>query len=316
MIKNRTGEQWQAIFMKNCLSKPGEHIGIYGTTGGGKTTLMFWICEGLRMATDETIVWFDIGKVSEAATLLTFGPVRFIVPKDMKFELTPGKDFGGGQRIDGEPFKVYPYEIVYIEDPADPWMSIKKGWINIVCLYPYIIDPQIYAEAISKTFNKLIRYAHYEQLISPMSIFLDEMHLIAAGSTHGLSGKHYNAGAILQLNIDKLRAMGVRIVGSSQGITKLRKGVRSAFSWIIIKRGAIFLPDDELKLHHFNPKWQTLEPYQFVIVEPTRRYSDIMEIAYYPKGIDIAHLRYLSELEDLQAPAKLNDEGLAGDVHA
>lgn len=304
LIKQRTGEQWQTKFLRECLSVPGGHIGIYGITGGGKTTAMYWLAEGLRMATGETLVWMDIGKKSESSTLLMLGPVRFIIPSGMEFIIEPGKDFNGGVKLDGQPFKVYEHEIVYIDDPADPWQHIRKGWINVVCIYPYIIDPQIYAEVVSKMFDKLIRYAHYEKIVTPMTIFIDEFHVLAAGSTHGLSGKHYSAGAMIQLNIDKLRATGIRIIGSSQGITKLRKGVRSAFNWIIIKRGANFRPDDEPKLHAFNPKWQTLEDNQLIIVFPTKLYSDIIEVMYYPRGEEIAHLRYPTILEESQNKVK------------
>lgn len=301
MIKKRTSQQWQAKFIRECLQMPGSHIAIYGQTGAGKSTTMYWLAEGLKtLAPDETLVWFDIGKKSEASTLMMLGPCRFIIPRDMKFELIPGPCYNGGTRLDGQPFNVFPHEIVFIDDPADPWQDIKRGFINIICLYPYIIDPAIYADAISKVFNKLIRYAHFEQIINPMTIFVDEFHIAAAGSTHGLSGKHYNAGAIIQLNIDKLRATGIRIIGSSQGITKLRKGVRSAFGWIIIKRGTSFRPDDEPKLHNYNPKWQTLKDNQLVIVFPTRTFSDIIDISYYPRGQEIAHLRYLTLLESLQ----------------
>jgi hypothetical protein len=265
---------------------------------------MYWIAEAIKLTTDETILWFDIGKKSEASTLLTLGNVRFIIPKGMKFEFTPGESYGGGTRLDGEPFKVYEHEVVEIEDVCDPFQSIRRGWINVYCLYPYIIDPAIYADAVSQVFNKLIRYAHMENIITPLTIFVDEFHVAAAGNSYGLSGSHYKAGSWITLNIDKLRACGIRLIASSQGITKLRKGVRSAFDWIIIKRGAIFRPDDEMKLEHFNAKWQKLVEYQLVIAFPSRLYSDIIDLTYYPRGIEIAHLRYPTMLEGLQESNK------------
>jgi hypothetical protein len=93
---------------------------------------------------------------------------------------------------------------------------------------------------IGKLFTALIRLAHDYALPVPLAIFYDEFHKVAPGQGHGLSDKHYKFASVVQLNIERLRSLKVRFVATTQGWTKIRKGVRSSFNWIFARRGAIF----------------------------------------------------------------------------
>jgi energy-coupling factor transporter ATP-binding protein EcfA2 len=310
VIKSKTAEQWIYMFSRECLQQPGQHIIVYGQTGAGKTTTMLWLLEGLMLKSpNETIVWFDLGKADESGTLLTFSDCRFIVPRGCKLDINK-TEIKDGVRPDGTPYKVHDFEIVEIDDPSDPWMAVKRGVINVIVVYPFILLPGPYANVVSEMFTKLIFYAHRRQLIVPMTVFVDEFHMLAPASGHGVNNKHYLAAGVIQLNIDKLRATGVRLIGSSQGVTKLRKGVRTAFNWQIVKRGANFRQEEEPKLHRFNLKWQNLDNREMVLVYPTKKFSDIIQIDYYPRGTEIAQFYYTGEY-DIAIPEKNNGKQLA-----
>lgn len=306
-LAKMTPSQQMGLFKHLCLKKPGGHIAIYGQTGAGKTTTMFWLLEGLLRANPkETAVWFDLGKADESGTLLTLGPVRFLVPPNCKITVKR-TDIKEGTRLDGTPFKVHDFEVVTIDDPADPWKSIKKGVINVICVYPFIIEPKPYAGVVSAMFTKLIRYAHHREIITPMTILIDEFHMLAPASGHGLGNEHYEAANMIQLNIDKLRAIGIRIIGSSQGVTKLKKGIRTAFNWNIAKRGANYRQEEEPKLHAFNSKWQKLDDDQVVVVFPNRDFTNILNTNFYPMGSEISEIDYDGEFDGLDESDKIDD---------
>lgn len=304
-MDRRDPRYWIDRFIKACIMSWGQHILISGRTGTGKTTVMYWLVDAFRNFTKETLVWFDTMKSDEALTLLTMGPVRFIIPPGCEMEI---------KLKDQDRLKVHEYEIVKMTDIFNPWKdlrapdlnedgSVQRSWINVICLEAYIIDDEVYSMVISEIFTKLIRLAHFHKIIIPLTIFIDEFHNLAPASGHELGKLHSKAGKMIQRNVEKLRSLGIRLIGSTQAQSKIRRGVRGAFDWLILKRGSIFEFGDEPKLFQFNGKWAGLDNLEMVIVEPNRVFSDPLKIHaspeadFYPRGAEIGSIRYTGEVE-------------------
>jgi len=161
-------------------------------------------------------------------------------------------------------------------------------------LYPYIHDPETYAKIFSAIFKSLIYLAHDAHLdyVTPLSIFFDEFHVVAPAQGHGEEGVG-KVGSIIQLNIEKLRSLKVRFVATTQGWFKIRKGVRSSFNWLLVRRGGYF-SNDQPKLQRFNSLFQSLKNDEAVIVYPSRVFSDVMHLPLYPNGEEFGRVRYRS----------------------
>jgi energy-coupling factor transporter ATP-binding protein EcfA2 len=284
---------YQGAFYNNCLMMPGQHILLIGITGSGKTTSQFWVLQGLLKASKgETVVWFDQGKANEILTLLTFADITLHIPVNMNVDYNISAN---------APHKIK--EIKHFNAVKDIWLNLDKGGVNVICLLPFILEPVVYANALSQAFRHLIYYAHDEKIPSPLAIFCDEFHLIAPSQGHGMpGGKHYEVGALVQMNLEQLRGWGVRICATIQGNNKLRKGARNEFPWKIMLNGCAFFRHDEPKLARFNAIWEKLDrnPPQFVIAFPNKAFSDIYTLQYYPRGIEYGHIKYIGLLGDLE----------------
>lgn len=285
-------------FGRECLAKPGEHILISGYTGSGKTTTMFYLYDGLGEFAKDTKVWFDSMKSEEALTLLTMGPIRFLVPKGCMLSIKINDEMKN---------KIHPYEIVEMSDYLNPWKDLRADWSNVICLSAYLVDPSLYAATMGAVFTNLIWLAHKKKIITPMTIFFDEIHNIAPSNGHAYDHKHTKAGLVVQHNVERLRSMGIRIIGSTQGNYKLRKGVRSCFNWLIVKRGTTFYRGEESKLYDFNPKWGKLDNLQMVIVFPDRVFSNPLKIKFYTRGSDVGVMDYDGEIVRLEDKEKIKE---------
>ena len=241
----------------------------------------------------ETIAWIDNGKNgtngSEILTLMTLGPCRFLIPKGMALKVAINESC---------PWPIFGYEVVEIADINDIWLNVKPGYINVISYFPYILDPVIFSNVLSDMFKQLIRNAHDKKLPVPLSVFIDEFHIYSPSGGHGLGSKHYEISSVIQMNIEQLRGWGVRLVATIQGNTKLRKGVRQEFGWLVLKSGANFNRNDEPKLSRYTSLFVGLDPLQLVVVWPGHLdFSDPIRIDYYPKGHDIGDIDYIGLFE-------------------
>ncbi len=274
---------WLGMFRDQCLKVPGQHVLLIGKTGAGKTQAMYWILDGiLAHGRDETVVWFDTGKSAEILRLATFRPVTVWIPDDETLGLVITKKPAWTMDIEVKPF----------HDIESLWTGLQKGRINVICIEPFILDPESRTTVVQKVFSTLIRLAHDYRIITPLAIFYDEFHRIAPSKGHGASMRQERYGGVIQENVERLRSLGVRFVPSTQGWYKLRKGVRDCFSWIMIKRGASFDHDAEKKLGKFTGLFQTLKVNESILVYPTRIFSDILVTDAYGDGEELGTVRY------------------------
>lgn len=293
-------KRWINKVTNHCLKKPGQHIIITGTTGTGKTQTIFHIIKKLREAApQEYILVFDIGKSGEVLRLADFGLLRFLIPfgKTIEIDYSTKEMEEKYRPLIEQPIEFDSYEHLF--------HLLSLDHINIVCIKPFHRKNDTYAKEVSTFFEVLIELASNKTLKQssklPLSIVLDEMHWVAPGQGSSLNDTHTEAGKDVQMNIDTLRSMKVRIIGSTQMWTKLRRGVRDAFPWIWIRRGASFNPTEEPKLSRFNSVWESLEDNVVRIVEPKRDFSEDIELPYYGEGEDIGDIYYLTPTSPLDA---------------
>lgn len=273
-------EGWLKKFEKEFLRKPGEHLLEIGITGSGKTQGLYWIVDGLISRNkDEIIVWFDSGKSSEILTLATMKPIKLLIPETYDIEVISNHKFD--------------IEKDYFMDPKEIWNLIDEDRINIVSLYRFLMDYEVYAKCFARAFKALIVYAHMYKIPTPLAILFDEFHYLVPGRGEGESSSIQTLARNIQLNIEKLRSLEVRLVATTHGWTKIRRGVRTSFNWIIARRGANFTQQDEPKLFRFNVKFQKLQNDEAVIVYPNKIFSDIIHLPKYPDGKDLGMVKYL-----------------------
>lgn len=292
-----TDVDWNRIFENLFIKKSGEHGIVGGPTGTGKTQVLYHIAAGIsQLHKSETIVWFDIGKSGEPLRLADFRPVTFWVPYGRNLEIDYGSKATEEKykdRVvidfyrDGDDFESVYYDLIT--------QYIQKDRINIIEVKPFEREPDMYAKRVSAFFKALINTAMDNKLkhISPLAIFVDEMHWVAPGQGHALNEEHNDAGKWMQLNIDTLRSMQVRIIGATQNWTKIRRGVRQAFGWIFIKRGLTFSKNDESRLSRYNETFERIPTEKTIMALPMRNYSDLMPFPFYGNGSEIGEIYYI-----------------------
>ncbi len=273
-------EGWLRKFEKEFLKKPGEHLLEIGITGSGKTQGLYWIVDGLiSRGKDEIVVWFDTGKAGEILTLAKMKPVRLLIPETFDVVVTPEDKFD--------------IEKVHFIDPKEIWNLLDEDRINVVSLYPFLMEYELYSKCFARAFKALIVYAHMYRIPTPLSIFFDEFHNIVPGHGEGESERIQRLARNIQLNVEKLRSLEVRMVATTHGWQKIRRGVRMSFNWIIARRGTNFNRQDEPKLYNYNPKFQKLQNDEAIIVYPNRIFSDIIHLPKYPDGKELGMVRYV-----------------------
>jgi hypothetical protein len=295
------------------FKKPGQHSIIGGPTGTGKTQTIYFNLDGIiHHSPRETISYFDVAKSGEILRLADLRPLKIFIPAgrslDLKFK--KGKE-DYASRITFEYFKTdtdNPYEFVF--------ENMEREKINVVCLKPFLREADKYATEISKYSETLMNMAIDLRLnhIKPSTHTFDEFHWVAPGQGHALNEEHNKAGVTMQMNIDTLRSMKHRILAATQSWTKIRRGVRTSFMFIWIKRGLMFTKTDEPRLARYNEKWESLGPNQTVVVFPRRNFSDYISLPFYGDGDDIGEIYYRQSPSFAAIPSVPNLEALSASI--
>jgi len=268
-------KNWQERFDTEFVQKPGEHLLIIGITGSGKTQVLIYVVTRImHLVDDETIVWFDMGKTTECFCIpeLTERKTKIILPESCEvrnLEIAA--------------------EFEYFDKIEDIWSLIDRDCYNIVSINPFIIDPGVYSQTIDFLFRDLIKRAHHyyfdeEKGIKKLTLAFDEFHNIAPAQGHTMMQEQSRIGAIIQMNIEKLRSFKIRFVASTQGETKIRKGVRSAFNWRVYRRISDRVSDIR-RLEHYEEKIQQLQINEALFVFPDKHFEiiDFTKVFEYPQ---------------------------------
>ncbi len=257
----------------------GQHIGILGITGSGKTQTIFYLTDGLHKSVpEEVLVVLDVGKSHECLTFGLFMPLHFIIPEgcdvDIKLKEGVNIDITKG----------------YIVTPAQVWDEIKTDRINIVCFEAFIEHEATYTKYVGFLFNSLIKRAKRYMLPPRLTVICDEFQNIAPSKNNAIDIKHYLNGAKVQKNMDRIRSYGIRIMAAFQGWTMVRYGCRKSFLVMAVKQGGIFLSGDQPRLRNFNRSFERLEVPEAFFVFRNKDFTPKMRLPLYPE--ELGQVRY------------------------
>lgn len=277
---------WDGIIKNGIVKRPGEHCLVVGTTGTGKTQLLYYLMAVFtQVSKKETIVWFDSGKSAEALKLTEFKEctIHHPIMTDIKIIPTDPKIM---ERIRFKEFN----------EPKDLWNGIEKDRINIFCIEPFHRDPKEYSIKVREVFKALIDQARDYKLkragVIPLTIFIDELQWLVPTDRTALNAQHNEGAKWFQRNIETLRSQGIRIIGATQNWMKIRAGARESFSWLFLKRGARFLYDRQV-LQKYNKLWMRLNNGEFFLVMPDSQFSDeSITTPFYGDGCDLGEIEY------------------------
>lgn len=263
------------------------HMLIIGRSGSGKTQTLSYIAEGLTINNPkETIVYFDTGKASEILTLGQFRPLNIMIPKGFDIEIDADID----------------YIVTELHSGQDVWMSLQKDRINVVCIEPYIRDPEAFVPVIVDVFNALLDLAQGRKIRTiPLAIFYDEFHIVAPAKGHAINSEQYKLGGKVQFNVERLRSEKIRFIASVQGLNLLRNGVRNQFKWRWGKQAAFFT---EGKMKRYNHLFEKLPENQAILIPPDMVFSDPIVMPFYGDGENYGTVRYLGHITKGNNPFK------------
>jgi len=279
-------DPWVRRLRTDFLQAKIQHCMVAGTTGSGKTTVLRYLADGfLECSKRNTIVWFDSGKSHEiltlAAGLSSPHPLNLILPRTMDVEIVPAEG--------------YEFDIrkSFVKEPGEVWEKLIRSRINIVMIEPFNRRADKFAKIIKQIFSELIENAFEYRLPTPLRLFYDEFNKIVPGKGHALNAEHAATGADVEYSTETIRSLGVGLVGSTQGWTDCRKGVREHFTWQIVKRGCEFTRG---RMSKFNSVFEKLPEENAIIVYPNKIFSDPIHIPFYGDGEEYGSVRYVGKL--------------------
>jgi hypothetical protein len=305
--------KWENILRAKFFSKPGEHLIEVGNTGSGKTQGFFWACDHIAHdSPGETILINDRAKSSESLVYATLKPVQFIYPAgcEIEIQLAPGvqivsedhqhlsmsqlrnmNEYSEARRL------MYPITFKPITTFSAVWESLDLDKINIQSFRPFIrYKPQL-AKVVSAIFDELIDQADSYKIpktitledgrkVRALALFWDEFHEVVPAT-----GDKYGVSELIISNVEDLRSKKVRLVASSHGWTKMVRGVRISFPWVMARRGTI-IEKESLRLRKFNPTFESLDKNEAIIILPNKTFTDKLALPYYGEGEDLGRIYY------------------------
>jgi hypothetical protein len=279
-------EAWLRRFRIDYLQAKIAHLMVIGTTGTGKTTTLRWVADGfLECAKKNTLVWFDSGKSHEllvlAAGLSNPHPLNIILPETMDVDIQP---------VNGYEFDI---RKSFIREPGEVWQKLVHSRINIVMIEPFNRRADKFAKIVKQIFSDLVDNAAEYSLPTPIRVFYHEFNKVVPGKGCALNPEHAAVGADVEYSVETLRSLGVGFVGSTQGWTDCRKGVRSHFDWQIGKSGAEF---SHGRIAKFNSLFEKLSAEQAIIIYPDKTFSDQIRVPFYGDGEEFGTVRYIGKL--------------------
>lgn len=284
---------WQKKLYREFSSQPGQHMGVTGRTGAGKTNYMKWLLHSelehrnhVPISQWETLVWFDIGKASEVLGVCCGlqVPCRLLIPEMMDVHI----------ELFDQDSVFFDVEKIYISSEKEIWTNLSRDRINIVCFEGFIRDTNTLVPFLKKTFATLIELALSYKLraVTPMRIYYDEFHNICPSKGNAASPDIYSHGGDIQLNFEKLRGHKIGFVAGMHKWTGLRAGVRSSLMLISALPGANFPTSEQPKLSRFNRKFESLRTGQVIIAYADKTLSGVLNIPRYPDGEDFGYVYY------------------------
>ncbi|HPE64433.1 MAG TPA: hypothetical protein PLQ49_10035 [Methanothrix sp.] len=287
---------WENRIERGFVQQFGQHICEIGRPGTGKTQGLYYLVDKIKEYGKEQILWFDIGKGDEILTLCHyFGPVTIFTPPGCELDIK----FRGKTDAFGNPYDI---RFETLTRAGHIWNKIEKDRINICSFDPFILDPVVTLSEMSFLFEQLIRKAFRREIIRPLAIVYDEFHNVCPSQGYGYATSRQETATqrrslnMIKRNVQKLRVEQYRMIVTTHEWQQLFKGVRMAFEWVMIRRGAKF-GTDEPRLAQFNPRWAGIKKGQCYIALPTREHTAPLQLPYYLDGFRLGTVTYRGMLE-------------------
>ncbi len=271
--------------------KNGKHIGVVGTTGAGKTQILFEIVSGLiTFHKKEIIVWFDTGKSSDALVLATMGPVIFHHEIGTKIVI----EYNSNPKV-----KLYPVEFKTYTTMKTLIKNFERGKINVVSIRPFVRKADEYVKRLSEFFQELYDFAYDYDLkklgLLPIAFVFDELQMICPSERHALNAAHSQAATEFEYNVEQMRSFAVRIVGATQQYNRIKTGVRNAIKWWFVKRGAIFRGNKKMERIQYTTD-SLSDDQTLLYTEEKGYYSDEkLVFKFYGDGEDYGFIYYMND---------------------
>lgn len=242
------------------FTETGQHCLLTGATGSGKTTLLFWIIQRfVDEHRNETIIFRDTSKANESLFLSNFKELRYLVPEGCNIAV---------------PNNAVDIEVCNFSSYDELFGHITKDKINIISVWRFLSweDDLQSTDFWAYFFKELVRRSLSYQLPIPVSIIIDELSQITP--SHVTHPNQTRLSRYVAKCVELLRGVDVRLLGTSQGWTKLYKPVRISFPYYIFKRVAERIDMDIPVLKMTTNKIQSLRVDQFVMLTPEKYYTE------------------------------------------
>lgn len=252
----------------------GQHGIIYGATGTGKTnTELNFLYQFYKRG--EICIWNDLGKtradkgnISETLAITMFAPVKFLHPKGTIFKIESKEELN------------YPYEICEFEDIYDLFDQIDPKYVTVISATKYIRDAVPRTEWLTDFFDELKdrayrkRLPHQKKKNAGMAWFCDEIHKIVPPKREVLFPEQYRLINAIVDTVEELRGLGVRVIATCHGITRIDKLIRQQFNWVFFKRlnEKVWVDCERLKM--CQRIIASLPPEWMIVLYPDKVYSE------------------------------------------
>ena len=283
-------EYWEKYFIRNVIQYPGRHLLEIGKPESGKTQFLYYCIDNFReYSPDEAILYFDIGKGDEILSILYY--CAYLRHEPATIVTLPGCeiDIHGPPGLD--------LDFVPVARTADVWDHIIPGQITIASFAPFIEEPLVAVEQSALMYHALSHRAHRRQITAPATIIQDEFQNLCPAPGYGYAGTGREAMLqtrsinLIRQNAQKLRAMQLRLLVTIHDWTQLHPGVRSAFEWMVLRRGSRITSSTD-RLSDFNGLWRKIQtPYGYLVL-PDGTFSSKLKFPHYKEGNKLGYISY------------------------
>lgn len=305
-------EYWEQYFIDNIIKYPGRHLLEIGKPESGKTQFLYYAIDNFReYAPNEALLYFDIGKGDEILSILYYG--AYLRGEPATIVTLPGCeiDIHGPPKLD--------IDFVTVAQTADVWDHIIPGRITIASFDPFIEEPLVATEQSALMYHALSHRAHRRKIVAPATIIQDEFQNICPAPGYGYAGTGKEARLqtrsinLIRQNAQKLRAMQLRLLVTIHDWPQLHPGVRSAFEWMVLRRGSRITSATD-RLADFNGLWRKIQTPNGYLVLPDGTFSSKLRFPHYKEGHKLGRILYDGVYEPPKPPKtktkkRKDDEG-------
>jgi len=267
------------------IMEPGNHIGIIGMNGSGKTTCWMWLLDYLKRVAGrerqkrglkaEMMIVNEMGNW-ETLMLSQLHNIRLFVPEGADVEITPepGLVLNNIKRIRFDPYNLRETLIA----------KLSPSKINIVAYEPFFDKPEEMCKFWGGDRSRgtkgflpdLLDWQKQGYNDSPVAIFYDQINKIAPRYRSGMYSGQSILSNWISYNTGQFRIQGIRLVGTSWTLKELNANLVERFSYIIIKK--VNQPEALDSYQNIFKSVKGMQPHQCCVINPERKWHPGLEI--------------------------------------